>query len=552
MRRVRALAVVSVVVAVVAVFAAPAEARRRLARPKTPILRPRIVNGTFTSVFPSTGLLLDGGNPATASASCSGTVIGCNTFLTAAHCVCDTIGADCQGPGAPNPAASLVFLQHAGFFSVASIAVHPDYDFPVADVAVLTLGSPVNGIAPTPINETLPVPGLAGTIVGFGRSGGVSYDYGLKRVGNVTTASCTGGVSNITSVCWTFTGSGANTCNGDSGGPLFLDLGSGPVVAGITSGGDSGSCLPTDHSYDANVAHYASYIQGIAGTDLEATSCGPLASAGAAGTAVMSAQGTLSSIGTTRTHPFPVTAGVDVLRVTMNAVDDGNSDFDLYVKAGSPPTLADYDCRANGSNQYGACELAAPAGGVWYAMVHRFGGAGAYQVTATTFGGPAAVCGNAAWESGEACDGAEDAACPGACAPDCTCDTVCGTDDLVIDKLRMARGITLRATIDSTIGVYDGIDPRLSPLTVTFTDGVDTAAVTIPADDAGWNRSRPDRGIYKWRGNAGGLRRLLLRTDGATWDLHLSARDVPNTGLIDPTSVDVTLAFGDACATGSP
>jgi hypothetical protein len=551
MRRAGTLAVLTLV-ALAAALATPAEARRRLQRPKASLLRPRIVNGIFTAVFPSTGLLLAGDDTDSASASCSGTLIGCNTFLTAAHCVCDTVGPDCQGAGAPDPSQSLVFLQHAGFFAVSNIAVHPDYDFPVADVAVLTLGAPVNGVAPTPINETLPLPGLAGTIVGFGRSGGVSYDYGLKRVGNVTTAACSGGVSDLTSLCWDFTGVGANTCNGDSGGPLFLDLGSGPVVAGITSGGDSGSCLPTDHSYDVNVAHYAPYIQGVAGSDLEATSCGSLDQAGAAGTAIMSAQGTLSSVNISRTHAFPVTAGSALLRVTMNAVDDGPSDFDLYVRAGSPPTTTTYDCKQDGGNQYGACSFASPAAGPWYVMVRRFSGAGAYQLTATAFGTPAPTCGNAVWESGEACEGAENGSCPGACAGDCTCLTTCGEGDLHVDKLRIARSVTLRATVPNVVGVYAGIDPRLSPLAVTLDDGVDSSVLAIPADDPGWSRSRPDRGVYKWRGKTGPLRRLSLRFDGVRWDLRLAARDVPNGLLLDPTAVDVALAFGDACAQGAP
>ncbi len=551
MRRAGTLAVLTLL-ALAAALATPAEARRRLQRPKASLLRPRIVNGTFTSAFPSTGLLLAGDDTANASASCSGTLIGCNTFLTAAHCVCDTVGPDCQGAGAPDPSQSLVFLQHAGFVSVSSIAVHPDYDFPVADVAVLTLGAPVNGVAPTAINETLPLPGLAGTIVGFGRSGGVSYDYGLKRAGNVTTAACSGGVSDLTSLCWDFTGVGANTCNGDSGGPLFLDLGSGPVVAGITSGGDSGTCLPTDHSYDVNVAHYAAYIQGIAGTDLEATTCGPLDQAGAAGTAVMSAQGTLSTVSVSRTHAFPVTAGSALLRVTMNAVDDGPSDFDLYVRAGTPPTTTTYDCKQDGGNQYGACEFASPAAGPWYVMVRRFSGAGAYQLTATAFGTPAPTCGNAVWESGEACEGAESGSCVGGCAGDCTCLTTCGEGDLDVDKLRIGRSVTLRATVPNVVGVYDGIDPRLSPLAVTLDDGVDSAVLTIPADDLGWSRSRPDRGIYKWRGKIGPLRRLTLRFDGVRWDLRLSARDIPNGLLIDATIADVTLTFGGACAQGTP
>ncbi len=48
---------------------------------------PRIVNGTLTSLYPSVGALLSPGDPHFATLLCSGTLIGCHTFLTAAHCM---------------------------------------------------------------------------------------------------------------------------------------------------------------------------------------------------------------------------------------------------------------------------------------------------------------------------------------------------------------------------------------------------------------------------------------------------------------------------------
>ena len=253
----------------------------RLAQPRLhPV--PRIVNGTLTAAYPSTAALLAGGTTDSAAIFCSATLIGCQTVLTAAHCVCDYEAADCGG--APSPAGLWVFLQHAGIFPVASVAVHPAYFYPDADVAVLTLAAPVDGIAPSAINLLAPATGVAGTIVGFGRQGGVLNDYGLKRVGPVTTAACTAGLSDVSSLCWNFTGTGANTCNGDSGGPLFADFGGGAALSGVTSGGVSSTCLPTDHSYDANVYTYSAWIAAQAGSDLGGTSCGTLPSAGGPGT----------------------------------------------------------------------------------------------------------------------------------------------------------------------------------------------------------------------------------------------------------------------------
>jgi hypothetical protein len=348
-----------------------------------PSITPQIVNGVFEPLQPTTGALLAGTNPDTASATCSGTLIGCETFLTAAHCV--------ESPSTPSSYS--VFFQHAGFFDVTEIDVRSDYAFPVADVAVLKLAAPVSGIAPTPINTTQSPPaGTSGVIVGFGTSGGSADDGGLKRSGAVTTATCTGGISNSTSVCWKFespigpVGEDSNTCFGDSGGPLFVDFGAGPVVAGVTSGGDNSSCLPLDQSFDTNVFFYRDWVQSQGGADLDNTTCGSLAQVGTPGTLVMSANGSLSPSVPEATHPFLIPPGTELLRVAMNAEDDFGDDFDLFVKAGSPPTTSDFDCARTGFGQLGLCEFSSPTAGEWHVLVNRASGAGAYQVTVTAFG----------------------------------------------------------------------------------------------------------------------------------------------------------------------
>ncbi len=394
---------------------ASAHPRRRLGRPDLSRPTPQIVNGVLDTLHPSTGALLDSGNFDLASLLCSGTLIGCQTFLTAGHCV----------QGNLNPAAYSVFLQHAGFFQVASIALNPDFNFPVGDVAVLRLSTPVDGIAPTPIDTTgVPAFGTPGTIVGFGRTGGPgNADYGLKRAGGVTMAACTPDISSTTSVCWNFLnplgppGSNSDTCNGDSGGPLLVDFGSGPTVAGVTSGGSSNNCLPTDSSYDANVFFYSAWIAAQGGADLGNTTCGSLPQVGSPGATVLAATGSLN-VGTFEgRHTFQVPAGTTELRVSMNAIDDGPSDFDLYVKLGSPPTTADFDCRREGSNQYALCDFATPAAGTWYVLVNRFAGAGPYQVTATAFSVDCSKPANAGQpcDDGNACT-ATDVCQSGACA----------------------------------------------------------------------------------------------------------------------------------------
>jgi hypothetical protein len=225
--------------------------------------QPRIVNGRGTKEYPAVGALLKG----VSGAWCSGTLIAPDRFLTAAHCVVDD----------PVPDHYKVFLQSAGFFAVKQVEWQREGDkFPRADVAVLTLVGLVQRIAPESILVSdEPLAGSVGTIVGFGRTGGFNEDYGIKREGFIETAACPASQGDAPLLCWNFNAevqAGAirsNTCNADSGGPLFLyeTIGGHQVryVAGVTSGGEAEDCLLGDQSYDADVFHYKKWILDIAG-----------------------------------------------------------------------------------------------------------------------------------------------------------------------------------------------------------------------------------------------------------------------------------------------
>jgi MYXO-CTERM domain-containing protein len=341
-----------------------------------------IVNGTFTSQFPSAGALLVGSDPDTAGIQCTGTLVGCDTFLTAAHCVCDTVGADCQSP---TPAAPFqVFLQHAGFFEVASVAVHPSYSFPDADVAVLTLAEPVTGVTPTPLQDTAPALGTRGTLVGFGRTGGANNVYGLKYTGGITTGACPDDIDATGKVCWTYDGApDSNTCNGDSGGPLFFGEPGALRVGGITSGGTEGSCLEGDNSYDNSVYDFRTFINERAVGGLAQAACGSLPQVGQELVAVSSIEGALAA-GGTRELAIDVPRGTTELRIGLNSADGGGANFDF--------TLARADgggeaCSSTGTGAYGFCVVDSPDAGGYVATVTAAGDAGDYQLTATAIGG---------------------------------------------------------------------------------------------------------------------------------------------------------------------
>ena len=545
----------AVIAALAALLLAPVVRAERV--PVDPGRFPRIVNGVNTHDYPTTGgLLYSFGGPITddnGTLQCSGTLIGCQTFLVAAHCVVDD----------PNPGHYRVYLQHAGLVSASSITRHPSYldnTFPLFDAAVVKLGAPVTGIVPTAINQTDPLPFIpaAGTIVGFGQTQGSGNDYGIKRVGPVHTASCPpdvpSGATDADVVCWSFTGAESNTCNGDSGGPLFLDLGAGPVVAGITSGGSSDNCLATDHSYDANVFTHRSFILGQLGAD-STTACGGLAPVGDAQTTVIGHDGTLDPGNSSATYTVDVPAGANALRVTLNGEDNGFFDVNLYVKHGLGAGPSNFDCKADGGSVYGACIVDLPAAGTWSAAVERVPGTGTgqYQLTATILGGSPPVCGNGTREFTEQCDGADAALCPGQCDATCHCPLTCTQDDFIDIKARLdpAR-FKVRGRLLSSGGGFAGADPRQG-FTLTLTQGAAALTIDIPANDPGWAKSKPERGRYKWIGSMNGITRVKAidrSVKTGAWKIIVIGKAVPGASAIDANQpVDIGLTIDGVCTT---
>jgi len=239
----------------------PAEARELPAvalgqSHENPTVTPRIVNGRA----PRTGeiaayVLLD-----LNGSQCGGTLVDLTHIVTAGHCLVDSAGQ-------PNVTSSQIITLWSNSGGAAtsgaggrvkSIAVHPNYDFPDNDVAVLTLVDPISGATPMPIadsetSDELLEEGEPVTSVGYGDTswaGNLSPTMLVADLTVIPDSVCADrnksysldgvtvwglGRNTSSSVCAIGVKSGkfVDACQGDSGGPLFAD----GYLLGVVSGG---------------------------------------------------------------------------------------------------------------------------------------------------------------------------------------------------------------------------------------------------------------------------------------------------------------------------
>jgi hypothetical protein len=349
-------------------------------------LVPRVVNGVRAGgSYTTVGMLARGG-----FFQCSGTLIGCRTFLTAGHCVSEPFV----------PSQYSVFLQHYGLVDVAAIERPAEYEFNVrSDIAVVTLSSPITAITPSSINTVAEPPlGTTADIVGFGGIGALlgpgtsSYFAGIKRRGKVVTATCTS-VPESSHLCWNFEepigppGEDSNSCKGDSGGPLFADVpGLGAAVVGVTSAGGE-SCLAPDNAVDADVHFDHGWIESVADEELGGPSCGPVAPVLEPGAEVHFDRFAMDSSTEGVAYSFTVPAAASRLRVTTNGQFFPVQNYNLYVKQGGPASVADHDCASTRLNSFEACSFAFPAAGEWGVLVANPGSSeGEYDLTVSILG----------------------------------------------------------------------------------------------------------------------------------------------------------------------
>jgi endonuclease G len=204
----------------------------------------RIVGGFPVAVgdFPECALIGRRNQNGTFAWFCTGVLVHPRIVLTAGHCF---------EPGTPANVMALkaedqTRLDDAEIISVQRMVQHPDYPTTrLHDISVIVLRS-ASKVAPVRLATAQELGQAINThLVGFGNDDVLSTrGFGVKREVTVPiTASLSVGNSADTEREFGFEsdlefvagGGGFDSCNGDSGGPAYIDVAGERVVAGVTS-----------------------------------------------------------------------------------------------------------------------------------------------------------------------------------------------------------------------------------------------------------------------------------------------------------------------------
>jgi C1A family cysteine protease len=211
---------------------------------------------------------------------CTGTLVGKNVVVTAGHCY------QCVGTGVNN---AVVFVgsdtSTPGTRFTGTAYQHPAYNQGghKNDLTVIVLDHEVTGITPRPIASTAKIDQATFVrAVGFGNSNYASTSgFGTKRMVDVPVASVCCRTSEESGrfgcdlereMVAGFVGLGPDSCNGDSGGPVYILVGddarvdSAWQVAGATSRATSLATRPCgDGGCYARLDKYLDFIHNVPG-----------------------------------------------------------------------------------------------------------------------------------------------------------------------------------------------------------------------------------------------------------------------------------------------
>lgn len=179
---------------------------------------------------------------------CTGTLIAPDVVLTAGHCADIT------------PTYVVANTTNYAVSGGAKVAVlrtvaYPDWDH-TYDVSVIILSQPINSVTPRRIGTACSYdefqPDTMVRLVGFGATdaGGATSNTHLKEAMTaVVDPVCSGpyGCNKVVAPGGEFVAGGsgnADSCFGDSGGPVYLETERGPILVGAVSRGVNNSATP--------------------------------------------------------------------------------------------------------------------------------------------------------------------------------------------------------------------------------------------------------------------------------------------------------------------
>jgi secreted trypsin-like serine protease len=310
---------------------------------------------------------------------CGGSILGASWVLTAQHCV-----ADGSSDMRVVAATTRMSQQAAGQIrTIDAVARFPGFADPTVgkDVSLVHLATPLDLsganakaiaiVTAADASAGATNPGVVATVTGWGTTseGAQSTSDVLRTVdvpivSNATATQEYGMTISADQLPAGLTAGGKDSCQGDSGGPITVSVGGVRKLAGAVSWGN-GCAEPNFVGLYARVSSFATYLsQRISG-----------------GLTTLSSLTNLSGARNSFTHrSVTVPSGARFLSVVVRG---GTGDADLYVRQGSQPTTATFNCRPflNGNSEF--CTIDSPAAGTWFFSLRGFSAYSGASITVT-------------------------------------------------------------------------------------------------------------------------------------------------------------------------